>query len=139
MADSASHYWIGTTRPDGRPHLAGVGIVWDDGKFYLSTGAGTQKGKNLAHDPRCTVSIAAPGIDIVAEGEAKIIRDEGELQRIATDLFERLGSAGPRRSLLARVQRAERRSAAVGRVRDHADDRLAVASEEPHGATRWRL
>ena len=92
MADSASHYWIGTTRPDGRPHLAGVGIVWDDGKFYLSTGAGTQKGKNLAHDPRCTVSIAAPGIDIVAEGEAKIIRDEGELRRIATDLF---GGWGP--------------------------------------------
>ena len=91
VADSASHYWIGTTRPDGRPHLAGVGIVWDDGKFYLSTGAGTQKGKNLAHDPRCTVSIAAPGIDIVAEGEAKIIRDEGELQRIA-DLF---GGWGP--------------------------------------------
>ena len=88
----ASHYWIGTTRPDGRPHLAGVGIVWDDGKFYLSTGAGTQKGRNLAHDPRCTVSIAAPGIDIVAEGEAKIIRDEGELQRIATDLF---GGWGP--------------------------------------------
>ena len=61
VADSAGHFWIGTTRPDGRPHLAGVGIVWDDGKFYMSTGAGTQKGKNLAHDPRCTISIAALG------------------------------------------------------------------------------
>ena len=100
-----------------------VGIVWDDGKFYLSTGARTQKGKNLAHDPRCMVSIAAPGIDIEAEGEAKIIRDEGELQRIAK-LYERLGSRGPGRRVLARVQRAERRPAAVGRVRDHADDRL---------------
>ena len=60
VADSASHYWIATTRPDGRPHMMGVGIVWDSGKFYLSTGAGTQKGKNLAHDPRCMVSLAAP-------------------------------------------------------------------------------
>ena len=113
-----------TTRPDGRPHLMAVGIVWDDGSFYLSTGAGTQKGKNLAHDPRCTVSVAAPGIDIVAEGRGE---DHPRRGRAAADRhgpIQRLGSAGPRRRLLARVQRAERRSAAVGRVRDHADDRL---------------
>ena len=123
VPDSASRFWIATTRPDGRPHLMAVGIVWDDGKFYLSTGAGTQKAKNLAHDPRCMVSIAAPGVDIVAEGEAKIIRDEGR-PAAHRHAVRRLGSAGSRRRLLARVQRAERWSAAVGRVRDHADDHL---------------
>ena len=45
VADSAGRFWIATTRPDGRPHVMAVGIVWDDGKFYLSTGAGTQKGE----------------------------------------------------------------------------------------------
>jgi nitroimidazol reductase NimA-like FMN-containing flavoprotein (pyridoxamine 5'-phosphate oxidase superfamily) len=136
--DAASRYWIATTRPDGRPHVMAVGIVWDDGSFYLVTGAGTQKGKNLAHDPRCVVSVAAPGIDIVAEGEAKIIRDEGELQRIAT-LFSDWGpqvrdgafwhefsapSAGPPPWDVYEIT--------LKTV-------YAVASAEPHGATRWRL
>ena len=139
VADSASHYWIGTTRPDGSPHLAGVCIVWDDGKFYLSTGAGTQKGKNLAHDPRCTVSVAAPGIDIVAEGEAKIIRDEGELQRIATDLF---GGWGPqvRDGAFWHEYSAPSAGPPPWDVSEITPTTVyAVASEEPHGATRWRL
>ena len=137
-ADPGSRFWIGTTRPDGRPHVMAVGIVWDGGRFYLCTGAGTQKGRNLAHDPRCMVSIAAPGIDIEAEGEAKIIRDDAELQRIAK-LFDDCGpevrdgafwhefsapSAGPPPWDVYEI-----RPTTV----------YAVASAEPHGATRWRL
>ena len=34
-ADPSSRFWIATTRPDGRPHLMAVGIVWDQGRFYL--------------------------------------------------------------------------------------------------------
>ena len=135
VTDSASHYWIATTRPDGRPHVMGVGLVWDDGRLYMASGAGTQKSRNLARDPRCTVSVAAPGVDIVAEGEAKIIRDEAELQRIAK-LFEGWGPAGPRRRVLARLQRAERRSTPVGRVRDHADDLLRGGHSESRTAPR---
>ena len=138
VADSAGRFWIATTRPDGRPHVMAVGIVWDDGKFYLSTGARTQKGKNLAHDPRCMVSIAAPGIDIEAEGEAKIIRDEGELQRIAK-LYDDWGpevrdgafwhefsapSAGPPPWDVYEITPTTF---------------YAVATAEPNGATRWRL
>src|SRR5688500_20210865 len=61
VADSAGRFWVGTTRPDGRPHVIARSIVWDDGKFYLSTGAGTQKGKNRADGPRCKVSLEARG------------------------------------------------------------------------------
>jgi len=138
VADSASHYWIATTRPDGRPHVMGVGLVWDDGRFYMASGAGTQKSRNLARDPRCTVSVAAPGVDMVAEGEAKIIRDEDELQRIAK-LFEGWGpevrdgafwhefsapSAGPPPWDVYEITPTTF---------------YAVAAAEPHGATRWRL
>ena len=137
-SDAASRYWIATTRPDGRPHAMAVGIVWDGGSFYLVTGAGTQKGKNLARDPRCVVSVAAPGLDIVAEGKAQIIRDDGKLQRIAT-LFSDWGpqvrdgafwheysapSAGPPPWNVYQI-----RPVTV----------YAVATAEPHGATRWRL
>ena len=136
--DAASRYWIATTRPNGRAHVMAVGIVWDDGSFYLVTGAGTQKGQNLARDPRCVVSVAAPGLDIVAEGEARIIRDESDLERIAT-LFSDWGpqvrngafwheysapSAGPPPWNVYQI-----RPVTV----------YAVATAEPHGATRWRL
>ena len=136
--DAASRFWIATTRPDGGPHVMAVGIVWDAGRFYLCTGPGTQKGRNLAHDPRCMVSIAAPGIDIEAEGEAKIIRDDAELQRIAK-LFSDWGpdvrdgafwheysapSAGPPPWDVYEIQPTTV---------------YAVATAEPHGATRWRL
>ena len=138
VADSAGHYWIATTRPDGRPHMAGVGLVWDDGRFYLSAGAGTQKARNLARDPRCTVSIAAPGVDIVAEGDASVIRDEGELQRIAL-LF---GGWGPQVRDGAFWHEYSAPSAGpppwdVYEIRPTTV--YAVATAEPHGATRWRL
>ncbi|HYI67652.1 MAG TPA: pyridoxamine 5'-phosphate oxidase family protein [Candidatus Limnocylindrales bacterium] len=138
VADAASRFWIATTRPDGGPHVMAVGIVWDDGKFYLSTGAGTQKGKNLARDPRCMVSVAALGIDVVAEGEAKIIRDDAELQRIAA-LYSDWGphvrdgafwhefsapSAGPPPWDVYEITPTTV---------------YAVATAEPNGATRWRL
>jgi Pyridoxamine 5'-phosphate oxidase len=137
-ADPASRFWIATTRPDGGPHVMAVGIVWDGGRFYLCTGARTQKGRNLAHDPRCMVSIAAPGIDIEAEGEVKIIRDDADLQRIAK-LF---GDWGPQVRDGAFWHEYSAPSAGpppwdVYEIRPTTV--FAVASAEPHGATRWRL
>src|SRR5688500_523900 len=52
VADSAGRFWIATTRPDGRPHVMAVGIVWDGGWVYLSTGAGTQTGQHHDYDSR---------------------------------------------------------------------------------------
>ncbi len=138
VADSAGRFWIATTRPDGGPHLMAVGIVWDDGKFYLSTGAGTQKGKNLARDPRCMVSVAAPGIDIVAEGEAKIIRDESELQRIAS-LYDDWGPQ-VRDGAFWHEFSAPSAGPPPWDVYEIAPTTVyAVATAEPNGATRWRL
>jgi hypothetical protein len=138
VADSAGRFWIATTRPDGRPHMAAVGIVWDAGKFYLSTGAGTQKGRNLAHDPRCSVAIAAPGVDIVAEGEAKLIRDEGKLERIAK-LYDDWGPE-VRDGAFWHEYSAPSAGPPPWDVYEITPTTVfAVATAEPHGATRWRL
>ena len=138
VSDSASHYWISTTRPDGRPHVMGVGIFWDDGSFYLVSGPRTQKSRNLAHDPRCTVSVAAPGLDIVAEGKARILRDDAELQRIAT-LF---GDWGPqaRDGAFWHEYSAPSAGPPPWDVYEISPTTIyAVATAEPNGATRWRL
>jgi nitroimidazol reductase NimA-like FMN-containing flavoprotein (pyridoxamine 5'-phosphate oxidase superfamily) len=137
-ADAAGRFWLATTRPDGRAHVMPVGIVWDSGRFYLVTGAGTQKGKNLAHDPRCVVSVAAPGTDVVAEGEARIIRDEKELERIAI-LFEGWGPE-VRDGAFWHEYSAPSAGPPPWDVYEITPTTMyAVASAEPYGATRWRL
>ena len=76
-------YWLATVRPDGAPHLGPVLAVWTDGALCFSTGEGTRKGKNLARDGRCAIGVGAPGLDLVVEGEAAKVRDDGKLRRAA--------------------------------------------------------
>src|SRR5262245_32598778 len=75
--------FLATTRPDGRPHLAGVGAVWHDGKVYVVSGPDTRKSRNLAANPACAVSVSTTGIDLVIEGRAERVTDEGTLRRVA--------------------------------------------------------
>ena len=51
--------WLATINPDGSPHVTGIGALWVDGAFWFETGGGTRKGRNIARDPRCTLSVAA--------------------------------------------------------------------------------
>src|SRR3712207_5164688 len=44
---SALNYWIGTTRPDGRPHAVPVWGAWVDETFYFEGGPDTRRGRNL--------------------------------------------------------------------------------------------
>lgn len=39
---------LGTVRPDGRPHAAGVGVVWSEGGLNFTSGPGTRKARDLA-------------------------------------------------------------------------------------------
>jgi Pyridoxamine 5'-phosphate oxidase len=60
--------WLATINPDGNPHVTGIGALWADGCWWFETGKETRKGKNLARDPRCTLSVAAREFDLVVEG-----------------------------------------------------------------------
>jgi hypothetical protein len=57
--------WLATVRPDGRPHVVPLGALWVDGTYYFTTGQGTVKGDNLAHNSHCVIALSArlrPGI-----------------------------------------------------------------------------
>jgi len=82
--------FLATTRPNGRPHLAGIGTVWDNGKVYFVSGAGTRKSRNVARNPSCAISMSLPGIDLVFEGVAERVTDDETLQRLA----KRYGDGG---------------------------------------------
>lgn len=68
--------WIGTTRPNGRPHAAPVWGVWLDGVLYFSTGKESRKGRNLAANPAAAAHIeGAEGEMVILEGFAEEIGD----------------------------------------------------------------
>jgi Pyridoxamine 5'-phosphate oxidase len=75
--------FLGTVRPDGRPHAAGIGVVELDGDLYFTSGPGTRKSHNLAANPACTVSMRLEGIDLVVEGEAHRVTDQPTLEQVA--------------------------------------------------------
>ena len=133
-------FFLGTVRPDGRPHSAGVGALWHEGGFYIVGGPKTRKIRNLTANPACTISVRLEGIDLTFEGEAHRVTDQPTLER-AAQLYRETGwpaevqgdaftapftapSGGPPPWYLHRFT--------IHTV-------FGVATAEPNGATRWRF
>jgi pyridoxine/pyridoxamine 5'-phosphate oxidase len=132
--------WLATTDSDGRPHLAAVGAIWVDGKFYFTSGPRLRKSRNLAANPSCAVSVSLDDIDVVVEGPARKVSDASTLERVA-NLYASLG--WPARASGGAIT-AEFSAPSAGRgpwdlyaVAPTAA--VGVATKEPHGATRWRF
>jgi hypothetical protein len=75
--------WLATINADGSPHVNGIGAIWVDGAFWFETGETTHKGRNLARDPRCTLSVAAKEFDLVVEGGAAKVTDPPTVKAMA--------------------------------------------------------
>jgi len=67
--------WLATVRPDGRPHVMPLGVLWMDGAFYFNAGATTRKARNLALNPNCVLTIATHDFDLIVEGKATKVID----------------------------------------------------------------
>ena len=80
---SAPSVFLATVRPDGRPHAAGIGAAWHDGDLYFQTGPQTQKARNVAANPACTIATSLPDIDLVFEGDAQQVTDASTLEAVA--------------------------------------------------------
>lgn len=85
--EAAELFWICTVRADGRPHVTPLVAVWLDGALHFSTGPGEQKAVNLRGNPQVTLTTGCHhwdrGLDVVVEGEAVQVTDEGQLRRLA--------------------------------------------------------
>jgi PPOX class probable F420-dependent enzyme len=75
--------WLATINADGTPHVTGVGALWVDGAFWFETGQATRKGRNVARDPRCTLSVSTREFDLVVEGEAAVVTDPPTVAKMA--------------------------------------------------------
>jgi len=139
-AGPSGTFWLATTGPDGRPHVAGIGALWVDGKIYVVTGSRTRKGRNLAANPNCVLSVSLSGIDLVIEGRAIRITDRPTLLRLA----RRYADQGWPASVSGDALIAEYSAPSAGPppwnlyvVRP--TTAFGVASADPSGATRWQF
>ncbi|RNL84044.1 pyridoxamine 5'-phosphate oxidase family protein [Halostreptopolyspora alba] len=132
-------FWLSTVRRTGRPHVTPIPAMWLDGALHFCTGAGEQKERNLASDPRCVLTTGTnefrSGLDVVVEGTAVRVTEERRLHRLATLWESKLGW---------------RFDVADKAFRDPGDQRVALVfgvppekilafGKDPYSQTRYRL
>jgi Pyridoxamine 5'-phosphate oxidase len=133
-------YFLETSRPDGPPHAAGVGSMWDEGELYFTSGAKARKARNLAANPACTISVKLEGIDLVLEGEAIRATDKDALERLAG----RYRDVGWPAEVDGDALTAPFSAPSAGPppwqlYRFVLHTGFGVAAAEPYGAIRWRF
>jgi PPOX class probable F420-dependent enzyme len=77
---------------DGRPLVAPVWFIVEDGVLVFNTGKDTAKGRALARDPRATLCVdleEPPYAFVQVQGEAELSEDPVELVRTATAIAAR--------------------------------------------------
>lgn len=134
--------WVSTINADGGPHMNAIGAIWFDGAFHLVTGPRTRRGRNLARDPRCAVSLSVREFDLVVEGNATRVLGE-ELVRVARRYHDHEGwpaeADGSGEALTAPFNAQSAGPAPWHVHRLEATSAHAVQCVEPYGATRWRF
>ncbi|HEX6029971.1 MAG TPA: pyridoxamine 5'-phosphate oxidase family protein [Tepidiformaceae bacterium] len=76
------NYWVATCRADGRPHLMAVWGIWHGASLWFSTGSESVKAKNLARDPRCSISTERGDEAVIVEGVVERVTDQPALKRV---------------------------------------------------------
>ncbi len=134
--------WLATINADGSAHVTGIGALWGDGAVWFETGASTRKGRNLARDPRATISVATQEFDLVVEGDVHRVTDPATVARMA----QRWADAGwPARvddsgiALTAEFSAPSAGPPPWNVYRMEPRTATAVLTVDPGGATAWRF
>ena len=88
---------LGFLAASGRPLVAPVWFVVEDGSLVFNTGKDTAKGRALARDPRVSLCVdleEPPYAFVQVQGEAELSEDPAELLRTATAIGARYMGAG---------------------------------------------
>jgi hypothetical protein len=130
--------FLGTVRPDGRPHSAGIGVAEHEGELFFTSGPGTRKSRNLAENPNCTLSLRLDGLDLVLEGEARRVTDLATLTAVAA-VFREGGwpAEADGEALTASYSAQSAGPPPWDLYRLNLRAALGVGLRKPHGASRW--
>lgn len=87
------HYWLSTTRPDGRPHVVPRWGVWLDGAFWYDGSPETVHVRNLVENLWCVLHLEDGAKATIVEGRslrsAPVTGDFGE--RLSDEFARKYG------------------------------------------------
>jgi general stress protein 26 len=139
VLEEAELYWLTTVRADGRPHVTPLIGVWQDGAVHFCTGLQEQKARNLETNRQVAITTGsnawARGIDVVVEGTAVRVTDNGALQGLA-DAYEAKYGTVWHFDVRDGVFVSGEDTAAVFRV-EH--DKVLAFAKQPHAQTTFRF
>jgi len=98
---SSLHYWMATTRPDGRPHVMPRWGVWMDGRFWYDGASSTVHVMNLNENSACVLHLEDGREAVIVEvrSEASVppsVELGGRLAAEMSAKYSKLGySPGP--------------------------------------------
>jgi general stress protein 26 len=140
VLERAELYWITTVRTDGRPHVVPLIGVVEESTFHFCTGLDEQKARNLEHNDRVVVTTGnntwASGLDVIVEGTAVRVSDDGTLQRLAGAWESKYGDVWHFDVAGGMFRHADGGGAAVFRVEPA---KVLAFAKDPHGQTTYRF
>lgn len=71
--DAATHVWLTTVRPDGRPHSVPVDGLWVDGAVWFGGSPETVKHRNLLADGRASLHLPDAAAAVILEGRCDLV------------------------------------------------------------------
>jgi general stress protein 26 len=80
--EKSKNYWIGSTRPEGKPHVMPVWGVWVNGAVCFGTDRTSRKARNLQANPAATVNLESGDEAVIIEGTVREITDAKEIVAI---------------------------------------------------------
>lgn len=93
----ARSYWLATTRPDGRPHLAPLWGAWVDEAFYFQGAPNARWSHNLAENPNATVHLESGSNVVIVVGIVDhVVTDAALAARLIDAWRTKYGQMEPR-------------------------------------------
>lgn len=126
------HYWLATTRPDGRPHVVPRWGVWLDGRFWYDGSPETVHVRNLENNLECVLHLESGEKAVIVEGRS--LRPEA----IVGELGDRLAAEYSRKYAPAYTPPANAWSDEIAGGMRYIAPRKAMAwTEFPQDLTRF--
>ncbi len=85
---AAEQYWLGTTRPDGRPHVVPVDGLWVDDAWYFGGAPATVHQRNLRDNQTVAMHLPDPMAAVIAEGTAEWVVPGDDEKRALAQAFK---------------------------------------------------
>lgn len=87
--NAATHYWITTRFPDGRPHTVPLWGLWHENRLHFEGRPQAAWARHLVRDPRAVVHPPDPEQVVTIEGVARIVQDDDITEQEWDDLDSR--------------------------------------------------